>query len=618
MSTQEGNEIQQPQQDDTTGHEAPEVQSGLLPDDEAAFHESAEAEDHDLPETDYSAYTKADFAALLNELSQESDARRADQRVRQLKPALNELRDRLRQEALERFVADGGKAEDFHLKPDDSDLVIDGALKLIRDKRQRNIREQEEQRKTNLAAKEALLVRLREVVERQDAARGFQEFKKIQTEWNNTGPVPQGYSQPLWASYHALVDRFFDQRSIYFDLLDLDRRKNLTTKTDLCERAEKLAEITSVMQALKELHVLHQDWRRVGPVPKDDKDAVWVRFRAASQVVYKRRDAHSREISERHQKNADVKAALLEKLTALAEFESGSIKEWNARSAEITALRQEWENAGPVDRKQGRELTRAFWALFKRFHQKKGQFFKQLDAGREENLRLKRALIDQVIALKESPDMAQAAEEIKELQRKWKEIGPVPDKFRNKIFDEFRAHCDFFFTRMRDSRQEAGRQLEENLSLKKAIVEKIAGLSGPDHEQSFRDAVREYLNVGHVPARDLNAIRDSYEKAVDVYLETIPDDDGRREKLRLETQLMAVENDPGAARKMMQEEQQLRRRIQQVENDLAVLKNNLGFFSRSKNADQLLSEFHGNISKLQDELARLRSRLKMLRSMMPA
>ena len=618
MTPEEGNNHLQLQQDESTDLTAPETQPILIPDDEASFHEAAEAEDAELPETDYSAFTKADYAALLKELSQDSDVRKADQRVRQLKPFLTELRDRQRQESLDRFVADGGKAEDFHLKPDDHDLIIDGALKLIRDKRQRNIREQEEQRKTNLATKEALLVRLREVVERQDANRGFQDFKKIQTEWNNTGPVPQGFSQPLWASYHALVDRFFDQRSIYFDLLDLDRRKNLTAKTDLCERAEKLAEVSSVMQALRELHGLHQDWRRLGPVPKEDKDAIWAWFRTASQAVYKRRDEHAREVTERHQKNAAVKAAILEKLTALVEFESGSIKEWNARSAEITTVRQEWENAGPVDRKQGRDLTRMFWALFKKFHQKKGQFFKQLDAVRDENLRQKQALIDQVVALKESPDMAKAAEEIKELQRKWKDIGPVPDKFRNKIFDEFRAHCDFFFTRMRDTRQEAGRQLDENARLRREIIARISGLSGSDHESAFRETVREYLSTGHVPAKDINSIRDAYEKAVDAFLETMPEEDGRREKLRLETQLMAVENDPAAGRKLMQEEQQLRRRIQQVENDLATLRNNMGFFSRSKNATQMLSEFQGNIDKLQEELNRLKSRLKMLRSMMPA
>lgn len=577
-------------------------------------NDSVESDVQDLPEVDYASYSKAEFAELLKELSQDPDIRKADRAVRQFRTQLDELREQERAAALSRFVEEGGKSEDFSWRPDNHDLVIDGALKLIREKRMRFNREQDDQRRHNLAAKNALLERLREVVELQNAKRGFEEFKKIQAEWNAAGPVPQGENEELWARYHALVDRFFDQRHIYFELLDLDRRKNSEAKTEICIRAERLAENPSLHQTLREINELHQEWKRIGPVVREDKDVLWNRFKAASDVIYRRRAEHEKGVAERHKANLVVREALIGRMDVLAAFESGSIKEWNARSVELQAVRQEWDGAGPIDRESARTINRKFWALFKKFHQKKGQFFKQLDSEREENLRLKRELVARVAELKDSADISSASEEIKALQRKWKEIGPVPDKFRTRIFDEFRGHCDHFFNRIRDNRQEAGRMLEENLQRKQALIGRIASLNGARDESAFRESVREFLSIGHVPARDLRELRERFDQDVERYLLTCPDEDGTRDRLRTEAQRMAVEVDPGAARKIQQEEQQLRRQIQQVENDLAVLKNNLGFFARSKNAAQFLSDFQSNVDRQQAELDRLKSRLKLLRS----
>jgi len=241
-----------------------------LSEEEVLGHEP-ESSDHDVevPELDYASFQKHDFVRLLKELSQEQDIRKADKQVRALKPALDELREQSREQALNRFIAEGGKPEDFTLRRDDDDLVIDGAIKLIREKRMKYNREQEESRKTNLIKKEGLLARLRETVEREDAAGSFQEFKKLQDEWRSVGPVPQAFNKDLWASYHALVDRFFDHRHIYLELLELDRRKNLDIKKELCVKAERLASVdlkaTKISNLLQEINELHNEWKHIGP-----------------------------------------------------------------------------------------------------------------------------------------------------------------------------------------------------------------------------------------------------------------------------------------------------------------------------------------------------------------
>lgn len=581
----------------------------------------SESQDHDVdvPQIDYSGYDKKDFASLLKVLSQESDVRKADKQLRLLKPALDDLRERLQEEALNRFVADGSNPEDFEMRRDEFDLVIDGAIKLIRDKRLKYNREQDENRKSNLARKQELLVSLRRIVEQEDSKGSFQEFKKIQEEWRATGPVPQTYSKEIWDSYHALVDRFFDHRSIYFELLELDRRRNLDSKKELCIRAEKLSDTGSenipLSAALREINELHQEWKHIGPVPNDEKEAIWQRFRTACGKIYERRDSHLKEVNARLKENRKAKTELLEKIAALKEFESNSIKDWNQKSKEVADLQKTWSKMGPVEKSKSRELNRQFWAIIKAFYARKGKFFKQLDAGRQDNLLKKQGLIEQVKSLQSADDLQQAIEKVKQIQREWKEIGPVPDKVSNKLFAEFKSACDFFFERRRTAMEEAGKTLEENFELKVTVIGKISGSNGAEAVATVKELILQFHTIGHVPKSKISEIQQRFQSALNTFLSTIPVEENFREKVSLEMELIAAPNDPNASRRLQQQEYAIRKKLAAAENELSLLRNNLEFFARSKNADAVREEFRVRIEAAEAEVSQLKSKLRLIRSM---
>lgn len=586
--------------------------------DAAEAHEADPFEaEGEIQEADYSTFTKKDFVGLINELTKNPDWKLADRTLREVKPLFDELRHRDREAALHRFLESGSKKEDFEYRVPDLDSSFDAACKLLRDRILQQQRALEAQKHENLNARQEVLERLRALVDGEDSVHNFNVFKEIQKAWKSIGPVAPGQTKTLWASYTALVDRFYDQRSIFFELKELDRKKNLEAKIGLCVRAEKLAEHAVLKEAVRELNELHHDFKHVGPVPLDEKEALWSRFKAASDRVYARRDAHEEEVQKRLAANAAAKAKLLSELLPLAGFQSDRIKEWNQKTQQVLALQKMWESTGPAPRANTRELNKQFWQAFKAFFQTKRTFFKKLDQEREQNLTLKKSLVEAARGLQDSADWQATSNALKELQRKWKEIGPVPEKFRESLFAEFKAACDHFFDQRRHVvDQETHAQLD-NLAQKEALCQQLetAAQAGAVHLDELTDLQHRFQATGFVPREAMSALRDRYQKAVDAYVTMLPLDAHEKATLRLKTQVAGLLSDPQGDKKIFQKEQTLRKRLQKAEQDLATLRNNLEFFGRSKNADKLREEFNVKIEEAAGEVKQLKEQLKVLKSM---
>src|SRR5689334_12707674 len=259
--------------------------AGLADNHGNALHSEVDLSDHDESHdeveeehVDYSSYSKQQLASLIKDLSKDENLRKVDTVLREIKPLYDDLREKEKAEALLKFVAAGGTAEDFEYKGDEFDNIFDANLKLLRDRKNQHFKQQEERKVDNLKRKEELLEKIRLLADSPDSENQFDKFKELQREWKGIGPVAGPQAKTLWANYHALVDRFYDNQSIYFELKELDRKKNLELKLELCARAEKLVGVEIIKDAIRELNELHHEFKHVGPVPKDDKENVWQRF----------------------------------------------------------------------------------------------------------------------------------------------------------------------------------------------------------------------------------------------------------------------------------------------------------------------------------------------------
>lgn len=573
-------------------------------------------EEHD-EEEDYSKYSKEQLVDLIKELAKNDDVIKAERIAREIRPFYDEYFEKEKEQALKKFKEEGGDEADFDYHPSELDNRFEANYKLVRDRKITYQKSQEQRKEENLKKKEEILERLREFVDSDEANFSFDKFKEIQAEWKSVGPIPQSYAKTLWANWNALVDRFYDNRSIYFELKELDRKKNLEAKLALCEKAENLKDHENLKEAIKELNELHHDFKHVGPVPKEEQEKVWQRFKTASDAVYARRKEYVESLKGELTKNEQVKRELGDKVQEFANFDSDRIKEWNTKTKQILEIQKQWEATGGLPRSTAKEVNKHFWNAFKKFFQNKSAFFKRLDVQREENLKKKEELVKEAEELKESTDWHETAEKLKGLQRRWKEIGPVPEKVRDQVYHKFKAACDHFFEQKRATVGGIEKDYQENLEKKEKILDQIEKLAeeGEQDAEKLKELQGQYDEIGFVPKRDVGRIKNRYTEVVDKFIKQLKNvDQEDRDKLKLESQLVKMKQGPNADQKLYKKEITIKKQISHVENEIATYKNNIEFFASSKKADKLKQEFEDKIKEANDQLKILKAQLKIVRS----
>jgi hypothetical protein len=605
---------------------APEVPSPLLQ-NQAGQLSVESTDDHAEESTDvdtlheeahvgeYDNFTKSDFVNLLENLLKEEDLKKVDTILKQVKPHFDHIKDQEKHEALLKFVADGGVEDDFDFRSDSFNQQFDTLYRQLRDKRTKQLKEFEKSKEKNLAIKTALLERLRQLVDSEETQASIEQVKEIQRDWKSTGAVAPQQGNNLWASYHALLERYYTNRSIYFELKELDRRKNLEAKLELCDKAEKLSHKDPSNSVIKELNELHEEYRHLGPVPREEQEAIWQRFKSASDILYSRRREQLEGVKKEMDVNYAQKAELVASLEPFIAFDSQKISDWNEKTQAILEIQKVWNTIGSVSKEKAKDVSKDFWHGFKAFFHHKNEFFRKLEDFRAKNLQSKITLCEQVEALLLHDDIEHSAEEVKKLQQEWKNIGPVPEKQKNQVFDRFKLACDAFFNRRRESRSETDRQFEDNLSKKSAVckaIEDLANLHESDVSK-LESLKAEWTSIGFVPRKNMHSIQKRYLDAINHFAKNADQLTGtQKEKVKLSAELDMSKNSPAAYKNIQHREQGLRKKITQLENDIALWRNNIEFFSHSKTADKLREEFNEKIIVAETELKEAKAQIKML------
>lgn len=608
-------EAEEPQAEEASAEvEVPQAEEAPAEAEEPQTDEEtpAEAEAEEQPKAEDAAYPHYKSMAEVVESAKamaEGDKEISSKEENFLKTSFYRLQKAAAEAAYLAYTEQGGDPENYQPEVFPEEAEFKTAFALVHAKRQEQQAELDKQKDENYAKKLEIIAKIKDIVANtDDINRSYNDFKQLQQQWQEIKAVPQDKATDLWKSYQLCVESFYDTLKLNNEFRAYDFKKNLELKTALCERAEKLAEMPDVIAASRALQDLHQQFREIGPVDKDKREEVWNRFKAASTIVNRRHQEYFDQRKKQEEQNLAEKTAICEELEQIDTDSLKTFAEWNKMTDTITALQAKWKTIGFAPQKMNEKIYERYRAACDKFFSLKTEYFKKVKETLNANLELKKALCEQAEALKESTDWKATTEAIKELQKKWKEIGTVPKKFSDSIWKRFNSACDAFFDARKAANSGQQNEMKENLEKKRAIIEKLKAIIPEETQEDVRDLVHalqdEWSEIGHVPFRDKDKIYAAYREQLDRLYKYASTEASRRRMSRFKQEIK------GDGNKMRD---RLVREYEILKNEIKTYENNLGFLTlSSKSGNTLIEELNRKVETLKNDLQEIVQKIKVI------
>ena len=501
--------------------------------------EASEEESADLKKEsgDYTGKTKEELLSAFETLLSTQPVQIIRNDAEAIKVAFYKIYRSETEQLRRQFVESGGLIEQFVPPTDAAEQRLKELFAEYRRKRNEYMARLDEEKEANYRTKLQIIEELKELIDSNETLNHtFNSFRELQRRWKETGPVPQTHLKDLWETYNMYVENFYNFIKINKELRDLDLKKNYEAKLQLCEEADALVLETSVITAFHKLQKLHEQWREIGPVANEYKEPQWDRFREASSKINKRHQEYFDNIKEEQKRNLELKTQLCVRTEELSEASPTTRKEWN-----------------------------------------------------------------------------KASEQLIEIQKVWKTIGFAPKKDNTKIYERFRTACDHFFERKAAHFSEIDSQYEENLSKKRELLEELKNFSVEERDKGFeaiKELQRRWAEIGFVPIKQKDAIQSEYRSLVDDIFARLRGSERERHMERFRGKLSSLSE--GGDRRIRHERDRLYNKMKQLEADIALLENNIGFFSKSKNAEGMIRDVNDKIERAKQEMATIIEKINLI------
>ncbi len=581
--------------------------------------EHVNEDDTHTDRTDYSSFSKADFVRRASEIVHNPDIHLTHEMFKKMRLLFDDIIKKEKEIMIKKYVEEGNEPRTFSPPPDEQKHQFYQQYTAFLERRAKEKERAEQEKMANLQKKKAILEKMKQLTESKETEHSLQELKELQREWKSISRVPREQMADLWETYKILLDKFYDNLSIFNELKDLDRQKNLEAKIDLTKKVGELMQESSIKKSHILLNKYHEDFKNIGPVPTEFSEDVWNRFKMASDILLERNKNKIEELKEIRRKNLEIKILLCEKMEQISTLTYGQAQEWASKSKEVDALFNDWKKAGPIPESISDQIWKRFREAMNQFYDNKKEYFNRFNKDKEDNYQRKIAICEKAETLSESSDYEKTAAQLIQLQEKWKTIGPVPDKYSDDVWKRFRAACDTFFKRRNINRDSIKKEEQDNYNLKSDILTKMENLLKADSQdksdilQQLSSLQKEWNNIGHVPRNRFKKMKDQYEQVTDNILKTHQLSQDEFKKNRFKEHLEILANKPNGHLTLKVEERKIMERIKVLKSELETYSNNIEFFSNSKSADTFKKQFEEKMEKSQKQIDLLEGELKTIR-----
>jgi hypothetical protein len=584
--------------------------------DDTSLHEDEEK----LSTVDYSSFSKENLIKALKDLLDNHPIEQIRRDVESIKIQFYKTHKAEVEKSRKKFIEEGGDILDFKPIEDILEPQLKELLKKYKDSKAEYNKNIEKIKEENLKEKYQIIEDIKELSNRKESInQTFQDFRELQKRWRNIGLVPQQNLKDLWETYHHNVEKFYDFIKINKELRDLDLKRNLEAKIKICERADDLLLEPSVVKAFNTLQKYHNQWREVGPVPVETKESIWERFKETTLKINKKHQEYFEQQKDSQKNNLDQKAILCEKAEEINSAEIVNYKDWDEKSKELLELQKIWKSIGFAPKKDNNKIYLRFREACDAFYNKKREYYQQNKEVQNNNLQIKTDLCIQAEALKNSTEWKKTTEDLINLQKHWKEIGPVPRKYSDVVWKRFRGACDEFFKNKSEHFSTIDIKYEENLKLKQELIEDIKNYqltsSIEENFEKLKEFQRRWAEIGFVAMKYKDEIQKNYRDAINKMFDSLKIDESKKNLLKFRTKIENLSDRQKTNHKLDQERDKYMKKLNQLENDIVLWENNIGFFAKSKNAEIMIQEVNQKIENARNEIKVLEEKVKMIDSL---
>jgi hypothetical protein len=565
-------------------------------------------------------FSKSSFTELVEHLQKRTKSQQWFSDGKNIQEIINTFDAKFKseiQEKKEAFISEGGNEIDFYFKPKyKSDF--DQTVREYKKNKRNYFQEREQTQKLNLERKLEIIQSLKELINIDENINTvYKKFKNLQETWHNTGPVPHAQSNNTWQTYKHHTEIFYDFLHLNRELRDLDFKHNYEEKIKIIEQAEALSKIPDVLKASRDLNTLHRLWKNdLGPVAKEHREELWIRFQAASQIIHTKRQEFDKEYDNILEDNLNKKNELLDKMEEIKNNPPSNHNEWRKTIDTFNKMREEFQSIGQVTKKHSKKNWTRFREISREINREKNQFYKSQKTEQKKNIELKKALIDEVKEILEHDDWRSYSNRMKNIQKDWRSIGFVPRKFSNALWDEFRSQCNLYFERIKSGYQRVNKNEEEAHNKKEEFIKGIGALKIPPELEPFKEFFdyqwEQYSQMGVLTGRINQKSIEDFNKAFLSLIEASEMKKSEKAEAKNHIHFSIIKDDEN---ELSREIQNIKKVIEELNGEIRQLENNLDYFSNTSSDNPLFVDVTSKLERLRAEVDKHKEQLIGLRKL---
>lgn len=571
-------------------------------------------------ELQYSTLSKEELLAAAEELVHATDVKKAYNQLQAIRNALDDLLDQERPGMIRTWVEAGNDPRDFVAPADNTKQSLQLIIAAFKKRREDERKRAEEEKLHNLKQKQLILDKIKALVDSEENDQSLNALREYMRQWKEVRQIPKEYQDELYAAYKFQVDKFYNQLSVFNELKELDKDKNLELKIDLIKRAEQLKDEPNIRKALLQLNKYHDDWKNTGPIRAEISEDIWKRFKAASDIVIDAKKAEQATIDAERQQNLDKKIVLIERAETSIAVVPTQPKEWAKIGKELDEWMAEWKKIGPVPTDKNEEIWNKFKAIRNQYYGERKHFFKDLNSSKKDNLTKKEALCDKAESLKDSNEFMKTSDALAKLQDEWKTVGPVPEDQNDLVWKRFRTAFDHFYARKNEWFKQRKQEESGAIVKKKEVILGLEALKSNetiDHHTLFNELKvwqKQWNDAGFISGKSYQQMNKSYQALADEIFNRYRAASKNQRNSNQKEHFSNLATSTDGQKRLQLEERKIKEKITKFKDEIATMENNKSFFKHSKNAGAFVKQFDDNIAKATEQIAKAEQELKLLKS----